>query len=74
MGSDLALSSLRDPSLGTGARGDLAGHLESRYPEVALKTTMERVWPAFAFANEPLVLHSVTAYTHDEFDRVVAGG
>jgi hypothetical protein len=35
---------------------------------------MERVWPAFSFANEPLVLHSVTAYAHDEFDRVVAGG
>lgn len=28
---------------------------------------MERVWLAFAFANEPLVLRSVTAYAGDEF-------
>jgi hypothetical protein len=40
----------------------------------AVEVAMERVWLAFTFASEPLVLRSVTAYTEDEFDRVVAGG
>lgn len=49
-------------------------YVEEDVASRAVETAMERVWLAFAFSNEPLVLRSVTAYTEDEFDRVIAGG